>query len=332
MKKTVSFSKNAVNVFFHILTGCNLSCRHCYINPDQHGQEPLPIETIEAWLATFARRSRQANVIFLGGEPTLHPDLSRAVKSARALGYTSITIDTNGYLFNDFLNRIRPDDVDFLSFSLDGATPETNDAIRGTGSFRRCTDGIREAVSKGFHTSLIYTVSRENLHELGQMPDLLKELKVERFFIQVIGIRGRSAASREIDVQVSVTEWLDTVPAVARQAADQGIVTTYPKVFLAPHEPFDCAGNVADNFFIFPNGRVYRCPLCEDFPIHAFEMKGDRLVKRPRINEADLFSLTIAEGCVMNRLIQPDNLSYDRQGRPRYQIACCLLKEEIRSA
>jgi len=37
MKKTVSFSKDATNVFFHILTRCNLKCRHCYINYKQHG-------------------------------------------------------------------------------------------------------------------------------------------------------------------------------------------------------------------------------------------------------------------------------------------------------
>ena len=59
----------------------------------------------------------------------------------------------------------------------------------------------------------------------------------------------------------------------------------------------------------------------------AFEK--DKLVGRPPINESDLFQLSIPEGCVMNKLIQPGNLRYDRRGRPKYQIACCLLKEEI---
>jgi len=86
---------------------------------------------------------------------------------------------------------------------------------------------------------------------------------------------------------------------------------------------------VADNYFIFPNGRVYRCPVCEDFPLHAFAFEEDRLIARPPINEKDLFNLSIPEGCVMNKLIQPGNLSYDKQGRPEYKIACCLLKEEI---
>ena len=103
MNRTVAFSKRAVNIFFHVLTRCNLSCRHCYINPDQHGRRTVPIGTIEQWLGAFAHKCETANVIFLGGEPTLHPALSEAVKAARSMGYSSITIDTNGFLFNNIL-------------------------------------------------------------------------------------------------------------------------------------------------------------------------------------------------------------------------------------
>ena len=39
--RTVAFSRNSANVFFHILTRCNLKCRHCYINPEQHGRRPV---------------------------------------------------------------------------------------------------------------------------------------------------------------------------------------------------------------------------------------------------------------------------------------------------
>jgi len=53
-------------------------------------------------------------------------------------------------------------------------------------------------------------------------------------------------------------------------------------------------------------------------------------VNAPKINENDLFALNIPEGCVMNRLVQPENLSYNRDGTRKYKIACCLLKEQIR--
>jgi MoaA/NifB/PqqE/SkfB family radical SAM enzyme len=329
MKKTVAFSKNATNVFFHILTRCNLKCRHCYINKKQHGTKTLPIEIINAWLRVFVSKNKEANVIFLGGEPTLHPDLPTAVNKAKSLGYSSITIDTNGYLFHDILSKVSPDVIDYFSFSLDGATRKTNDMIRGKGSFDTCIRGIKNAVLKGFSTSLIYTVSTINIHELDKIASLLKDLKIDRFFIQVIGIRGKSAESRQSKLQVSRKDWLKIIPQAAQQIAELGIIVTYPKVFLSLEEPFECAGLVADNYFIFPNGRVYRCPLCEDYPLHSLVFKDNMLANTPRLNENDLFSLNIPEGCVMNKLFQPDNLSYNPRGTPKYKIACCMLKEEI---
>lgn len=294
----------------------------------------LPLSTIEAWLRVLVSRGRKANVIFLGGEPTLHPDLPGAIRMARELGVTSITIDTNGYLFNDILLKVSPDEVDYFNFSLDGATSKINDAIRGKGSYDKCIQGIKETKDKGFNTSLIYTVSNENIHELGMMERLLADVGIDRFFIQVIGMRGKAAAKRgkanlPSTIQVSRSQWLDTIPDAAQKISRHGIIVTYPKVFLELNELFECAGVVADNYFIFPNGRVYRCPLCEDFPLNSMAFIDNALIETESIHEKDLFNLTIPEGCVMNRLIQPGNISYQKDGTPEYKIACCLLKEEI---
>ena len=327
-KKTVAFSKDASNLFFHILTQCNLSCAHCYVNRAEHGHQMLDLSTIDTWLELFAKRNPKTNLVLLGGEPTMHPDLSGAVKSARRLGFQSVTIDTNGFLFHDILDKIRPGDLDFLSFSLDGATPETNDAIRGKGSFDAVMTGLEQAREKGFTCSMIYTVSDKNLHELPQMPALVKTLGLERFFIQVIGMRGESAKS-DAPHQVSKALWLETIPKVAEEIAQSGIIVTYPKVFLDKDEPFQCAGLVADNYFVFPNGRVYQCPICEDFALHAYTIENNELVPTGPINERNLFELSIPEGCVMNKMIQPGNLAYDSQGKPAHAIACCMLKEEI---
>lgn len=329
LKKTVSFSVDAVNVFLHILTKCNLSCKHCYINPGQHGSNMLPIPTIEKWLKVFNSDDKNANLILLGGEPTLHPELSKAVKSAREMGYTSITIDTNGYLFHDILSKVEPDEVDYFSFSLDGATKTTNDRIRGDGCYDACISGIKKSKKRGFHTSLIYTVSNLNIHELSMMAPVLKDLGIDRFFIQVIGIRGKSTSIPADQLQVSKEKWLDTIPETAEKIAHMGIHVTYPKVFLSEDEPFQCAGRVASNYFVFPNGRVYQCPLCEDFPLHGLEFQNNRLIKTEKINEQDLFNLDIPEGCVMNKLIQSENITYNKDGKPKFRVACCLLKEEI---
>jgi len=327
-KKTVAFSKDSSNLFFHILTKCNLSCTHCYINKEEHGGNTLDIDTIRSWLNLFSNKAGQTNVAFLGGEPTLHPDLYLAVKEAKHLGFKSITIDTNGYLFHNILDKITCDEIDFFSFSLDGATKKTNDMIRGTGSYDKVMEGIQKARGKGFSCSMIYTVSNSNIHELELMPDLVKNIGIKRFFIQVVGMRGKSS-SPDGKPQVSKQTWLKVVPEVAEKIADHGIIVTYPKVFLEHDEIFQCAGNVADNYFIFPNGRVYQCPICEDFPLHSYEIKNSRLAAMPKINEKDLFGLAIPEGCIMNKIIQPQNLSYNKKGDPDHKIACCLLKEEL---
>ncbi len=325
-KQTVAFSKDSSNLFFHILTKCNLSCTHCYINPKQHGTKTLDIDTIKQWLSIFKDKAAKTNLVILGGEPTLHPDLDKVIKEASCLEFKSITIDTNGYLFHNILDKISSDDIDFLSFSLDGATPDTNDIIRGKGSYDAVMKGIKQARGKNFSCSMIYTVSDKNIHEIEQMPDLVKSLGIKRFFIQVIGLRGKSSKT---ETQVTRDIWKSIIPEVAGKIAEQGIIVTYPKVFLDKNESFQCAGNVADNYFVFPNGRVYQCPICEDFSLHSYEIIDNQLVSTPKINEKDLFALNIPEGCVMNKMIQPKNLFYDESGTPEYQIACCLLKEEI---
>lgn len=328
--RTVGFRPGERNVFFHVLTACNLSCQHCYINPDQHGHERVPRQTMEDWLKLLVKPDRETNVIFLGGEPTMHPDLVHGVRRAKELGAGSVTVDTNGYLLHDFLEKVTPAELDCISFSLDGPSPEVNDPVRGDGVFAVCTANLRRAVAVGFNVSLIYTVSRRNIGELYRMPPLLAEWGVKKFFIQVIGIRGRTAGEAESSWQVNHKDWLAVVPAVAKTAAALGINVTYPKVFLDESEVFECAGRVAENFFVFPNGRVYRCPLCEDFPLNSLHIEDNRLVANPGLTEEQLFSLEIAEGCVMNKLLQPGNLDYDAGGRPRYRISCCLLKQQIR--
>ena len=329
--RTVGFKPGERNVFFHLLTGCNLSCKHCYINPSQHGTATLPLDTVRAWLSCFARPKQETNLILLGGEPTMHPDLAEIIRAAKSMNY-HVTVDSNGFLFHDLLDRVTPEELDFLSFSLDGPDAAINDPIRGQGVFEVCTENLQKAVAGGFHTSLIFTVSGLNIDHLHRMPDLVAEWGVERFFIQVIGLRGKpamDAPAPETAWQVDPDHWLDVVPGVAARAAELGLSVTYPKVFLDPGESFECAGLVAENFFIFPNGRVYQCPLCEDYPIHAYVMDNDRLVKHEGLNEDRFFSLSIPEGCVMNKLLQPENIEYLEGGTPKHRISCCLLKQHV---
>lgn len=329
--RTVGFKRHERNVFLHILTACNLACRHCYINKKEHGTTQLSREQLREWLELFAKTEKKTNLILLGGEPTLHPELAFAIETAKKLDY-SVTVDSNGYLFHDFLDKTTPALLDYLSFSLDGSTAAVNDAIRGDGVFQICTDNIVAATQRGFRVSVIYTVNSKNIHDLEKMLPLLIRLRVRKFFIQVLGLRGNSANIGLGELgQVSREEWLSVVPPVAKMIAEQGVHVIYPKVFLDPAESFECAGNIAENYFVFPNGRVYLCPLCEDHPIHAYEIRDGKLVQREGLTEKRFFALNIAEGCVMNKLLQPETLEYDSQNIVRHPISCCLLKQEVGS-
>ena len=183
--RTVGFKQGERNIFLHVLTA--------YINPKEHGSDTVSRETLEKCLELFQDKQRESNVIFLGGEPTMHPDLPHAIRFAKKLGYSSVTVDTNGFLFHDFLGLVKPSDLDFLSFSLDGPNPEVNDTLRGEGVFDTCTTNLQAAVARGFNVSLIYTVSKHNIDHLHKMVPLLAQWGVKRFFIQVIGIRGKTA-------------------------------------------------------------------------------------------------------------------------------------------
>ncbi|MCS6850798.1 MAG: radical SAM protein, partial [Gemmataceae bacterium] len=91
---------------------------------------------------------------FTGGEPFLNPDLVSILELT--LRYGPATVLTNGtVLKDDWLQRLGDADAASpysLEFrvSLDGFTADSNDPIRGPGTFARTLDGIRRLVRHGF--------------------------------------------------------------------------------------------------------------------------------------------------------------------------------------
>jgi len=65
------------------------------------------------------------------------------------------------------------------------------------------------------------------------MTPLLEDMGIDRFFIQVIGISGKSAKIGQDKLQVSRSEWLKIIPDVAKKAAGIGTTVTYPKDLLS---------------------------------------------------------------------------------------------------
>src|SRR4030095_14441815 len=98
----------------------------------------LPVELF----TRVAREAREAmgieQVMFTGGEPTLHPEFGELLAAVAALDLKCSFV-TNGWHFE----RIWPaviehrDAVTLVAFSLDGPTREAHDHWRGEGSFER---------------------------------------------------------------------------------------------------------------------------------------------------------------------------------------------------
>jgi pyruvate-formate lyase-activating enzyme len=247
MRKTVSFTRRSANIFFHLLTRCNLRCRHCYINPDQHGRTTLSYGDHRP-LADALRPIgiRPPMLFFWGVSPLCTRTCPLPSNSSRELGYGSVTVDTNGYLFHDILDRVTPEEVDFFSFSLDGPEPvgqRSPCGVRAVSSSAR-TGHRQRPKRRGFAVSLIYTVSRANIDHLHRMPPLLEAAGRGPLFYpghRHPGKVGRSTIAQRRDAlaQVDRDTWLAVIPQVAEEAARRGITDHLSQsIFGTPDETF----------------------------------------------------------------------------------------------
>ena len=136
-------------------TLCNLSCNHCFISchPGNDTFGFLSIETVRKYL----RESQPLGVreyYFTGGEPFLNRDMMPIIEETLAIG--PATVLTNGTVFTPSsiktLREISQDSPYSLELrvSIDGYNPQTNDPIRGEGTFEQAMAGVRMLVEAGF--------------------------------------------------------------------------------------------------------------------------------------------------------------------------------------
>jgi AdoMet-dependent heme synthase len=91
---------------------------------------------------------------FTGGEPFINPDLSKMLEATLKIG--PATVLTNATLFSSELVKqlasLRDTSIYSLEFrvSIDGFSPETNDPIRGPGTFKRAMRGVKLLLDGGF--------------------------------------------------------------------------------------------------------------------------------------------------------------------------------------
>ena len=104
-----------------------------------------------------------------GGEPTVRPDFWDLVGYATA-HHVGVKFSTNGVKITPAVaRRLAASDYVDVQISLDGATAEVNDAVRGAGSYATALRAIRNLADAGFRGFKIsVVVTRHNIGQLGE--------------------------------------------------------------------------------------------------------------------------------------------------------------------
>ncbi len=136
-------------------TLCNLTCHHCFIscNPKNDSFGYLSLQEVKRRLEESVAMGVK-EYYFTGGEPFLNREMTEIL--VETLLYGPATVLTNGTVLKDeWLRQLRDAERESLyslefRVSLDGFSPESNDPIRGDGTFERAMRGVVQLVEFGF--------------------------------------------------------------------------------------------------------------------------------------------------------------------------------------
>ncbi|MFY9891244.1 MAG: mycofactocin radical SAM maturase, partial [Streptosporangiaceae bacterium] len=250
---------------------CNLSCVHCLSSSGR--RDPAELSTDECKRVIDELERMQVFYVNIGGgEPTVRPDFWELVDYATA-HHVGVKFSTNGLRITpEVARKLAGSDYIDVQISLDGATAEVNDAVRGTGSFDmalRAMQNLADAGFAGFKISVVMT--RQNVSQL----DALKAI-ADSFGAQLRITRLRPSG-RGADV------WDELHPTAGQQrelydwlvARGENVLTGDSFFHLAgygqglPGLNMCGAGRVV--CLIDPVGDVYACP----FAIHDAFLAGN---------------------------------------------------------
>jgi mycofactocin biosynthetic radical S-adenosylmethionine protein MftC len=250
---------------------CNLACVHCLSSSGRRDPDELTTSECKAVIDEF-----EAMKIFYvnigGGEPTVRADFWELVGYATD-HHVGVKFSTNGSrITTEVARRLAASDYVDVQISLDGATPEVNDAVRGAGSYATALSAMErlaEAGFVGFKLSVVVT-----RHNIGQL-DAFKAL-ADRHGAQLRLTRLRPSG-RGADV------WEELHPTADQQrilyqwlvANGENVLTGDSFFHLAgfgdPLPGLNLCGAGRVVCLVDPVGDVYACP----FTIHDEFLAGN---------------------------------------------------------
>jgi mycofactocin radical SAM maturase len=239
---------------------CNLACVHCLSSSGRRDPDELSgAEAMAVVDELVAMKVFYVNVG--GGEPMLRADFFDLI------GYAvdhrvGVKFSTNGTRLNrSSAQRLAAMGYLDVQVSLDGATTEVNDAVRGSGSYaaaRRAMDNLAEAGFGPFKISVV--VTRHNVGQLDALAALADHYGAQ---LRVTRLRpsGRGADSWEdlhptAAQQRFLYEWLRDRPSVLT-----GDSFFHLSALGEPLEGLNLCGAGRVVCLIDPVGDVYACPF-----------------------------------------------------------------------
>jgi mycofactocin biosynthetic radical S-adenosylmethionine protein MftC len=256
---------------------CNLECAHCLSSSGRRDPRELTTQQCEAVIDEL-QRMQVFYVNIGGGEPTIRPDFWHLLQYA-VDHQVGVKFSTNGV-------RITPERARFLAstdyvdvqVSLDGATAEVNDYVRGPGSFDTALTALQNLQDAGFADAKISVVcTRQNIGQLDEFKALADSfgatLRLTRLRPSGRGADVWDELHPTAEQQRELYDWL-----MAHASDGQSDVLTGDSFFhLAafgeslPGLNLCGAGRVV--CLIDPVGDVYACP----FAIHEEFLAGNLL-------------------------------------------------------
>ena len=151
---------------------CNLSCAHCLSSSGLRDPDELTTDEMRSVIDEL--RAMQVFYVNVGGgEPTVRPDFWELLDYAVA-NQVGVKFSTNGLRLDaERAQRLAATDYVDVQVSLDGASRQVNDAVRGHGSYDmalRAMENLAEAGFRNFKISVVMT--RHNVPQLDEFAAL----------------------------------------------------------------------------------------------------------------------------------------------------------------
>jgi len=240
---------------------CNLRCAHCYLSAGEKGNNELTLDEIKTVLKSI-KDSGGISVAIGGGEPLLRNDLIEIIEYASSLDLL-ILLGTNGTLIDEKMASLLCKLPVKIQISLDGATKETHESIRGKGSFDLTVKGIDYLIDAGMGKDILiaFTPMKPNVNEVSDIIDFALDRQIPVIQFPPLTSSGR-AKERWKELKLSDKETLLFWELVSKRSVElKGKLDLLADCFSmnlskigVPHR---CS--IGSQFRIDPEGYVYPC-------------------------------------------------------------------------